>query len=324
MKTAHWTSGNGSGLDTTARSMCEAEKRLGIDARLCIASNEATWESVLDCDVHVCHVHFPDAVRKRFTRPAKIVYVAHGTPEHVFESSIQAGSTGRYGFGDSWMLMQHWLQAADARITFWPRHQALLKTLVDKSTPVYCVPMGVDRMFWAPGASLGKWAGAPSLFTAENAHWSKAPFDLLTLWPWVAEQLDEATLHVCNLPTDQHRWWFPLVNRNGSAFRAYLSQLRWSHDELRNIFRSIDFFIGLVRYGDHNQLSHQANACGAKTISYRGNVYADYWLTEGDQRVMATELVSILKGETEPRVKEPVPDISDTASAMVPIYESIV
>jgi hypothetical protein len=89
------------------------------------------------------------------------------------------------------------------------------------------------------------------------------------------------------------------------------------------VFKSVDFVLGLVRYGDFNQLSLQANAAGAKTISYRGNEYADYWVTEGDQREIAKELTSILKGEVAPRTKTPVPDIAETAAAMKAIYETL-
>lgn len=326
MKVLHWTSFNGSGLDRTAHAMSEAEQRLGIDARACNALNEMTWtdEALSDVDVHVCHVHMPDRARPRLTRPAKVVWIGHGTPEYTLQMSMEEGTrSGRYGFADSFMLMQYWLQHADARVTFWPRHKAIYETMVDKGTPIYLAPMGVDKRFWCPGESRGKWAGSPSLFSAENAHWLKWPVDLMLLWPWIAEQHAGATLHICNLPQDQHRWLFPLANRNGAHFRAYLSSIRWGPDDLRNVFRSIDFFIGLVRYGDHNQLSQQAAATGARSITYRGNPYADFWLTEGDQREMTTELLAILRGEVEPRAKEIVPDITDTAQAMLSIYEKV-
>lgn len=305
--------------------MSEAESRLGIVARTCNAHNEATWTSDLlsDVDVHVCHVHMPTRVRSRLTRPAKVVWIGHGTPEYTLQLSMEEGLKGGYGFSDSFMLMQYWLQHADARVTFWPRHKAIYETMVDKGNTVDLVPIGVDTEFWCEGVSRGKWGGAPSVFTAENAHWLKWPIDLLLLWPWVANELDDAVLHACNLPRDQMRWLMPLVNRNGAHFRSHLSDIRWGADDLRNVFRSIDFFIGLVRYGDWNQLSLQAAATGATTISYRGNPYADFWLTEGSQVDMATELLAILKGETAPRDKTPVPDITETATAMIPIYERI-
>jgi hypothetical protein len=92
---------------------------------------------------------------------------------------------------------------------------------------------------------------------------------------------------------------------------------------LRNAFRSTDYTLGLVRYGDINHLSLQAAAAGAKTISYRGNPYASFWLTEGDQREMTQELLAILRGDVEPRAIPPIPDVSDTAKAMSRIYSEI-
>jgi hypothetical protein len=46
-------------------------------------------------------------------------------------------------------------------------------------------------------------------------------------------------------------------------------------------------------------------------------------MTEGDQRFMAKQLLSILDGSTSPRSKTPVPDILETASAMKSLYEEL-
>jgi hypothetical protein len=195
--------------------------------------------------------------------------------------------------------------------------------MVNKGTKIHLVPLGVDKAHWSGGVSRGKFSGAPSVFTAENPHYIKWPYDLLTLWPEVAEALDEACLHACYIPRDIHRWVFPWVNSNGTAFRAHISPITFPREELPNVLKSVDYTIGLVRYGDFNHLSLQANAAGGKTISYVGNPYADFWLTEGDQRVMAKELIAVLKGEVAPRNKETVPDLMDTANAMKEIYEAI-
>jgi hypothetical protein len=215
------------------------------------------------------------------------------------------------------------MQHSDAIVTFWPRQQALWKSFCDKNTIVDCVPMGVEKDFWKATPSAGKYRGTPSLFTAENAHYVKWPLDLFLIWGWVNEELVDACLHSAYLPTDQHRWWFPLVNRNASHYGSVISSQVLAKEPLRNAFCSTDYFIGLVRYGDFNRLCLEANACGATSISYRGNPYSDYWITEGDQRDMTKELLSILKGEVEPRQKEVVPDILDTAKAMQAIYERI-
>lgn len=130
-------------------------------------------------------------------------------------------------------------------------------------------------------------------------------------------------MHACYVARDQHRWVAPLVNRNGAAFGMHWSPITWAHEDLRNVFKSIDFFIGLVRYGDFNRLCLEANAAGATTISYAGNPYSDYWVSEGDQREIAKQLIAILKNDVEPRVKDPVPDFMDTAKAMQAIYARI-
>ena len=326
MKVAHWTAFNGSGMNRVAESLVDGERALGIDSVKCNCQEAPPdkFETVLDADIHVCHTHFPDDFRRRITRDYKRVYVVHGTPEHTFATSVETGLVGGYGHGDSWMLLQYNLQHADTTVTFWPRHQRILKSLCDKHTPVNCFPLGVDKKFWCPGESQGKFVGTPSLFTAENCHQIKWPLDLFIAWPWVYPKVKGSpSLHAAYLPYDQHRWFFPLVNRNGASYGSYISCGAFKNQALVNAFRSVDFYIGLVRYGDFNRICLEANACGTRTISYRGNPYSDYWITEGDQRSIADELTAILNGEVEPRVKETVQDILETCKAMKALYESL-
>lgn len=324
LKIAHWSMHNNSGMHRVAESIVAAERVLGHDSVLVNLHERSQFDDVLDADVHVSHTHFPDELRLKLSKPLKLVWVGHGTPEHVFQSSVEEALRG-YGHSDGWMLTQHWLQTADACVTFWPRHQAIWQSLCDKGRIVHCVPLGVDKTFWQSIPSRGRYRGSPSLFTSENAHYIKWPLDLFILWPWVYPRLNgNAVLHALYLPNDQHRWFFPLVNRNGCSYGSHIANTAMAPVDLRNAFCSVDYYIGLVRYGDFNRLSLESNACGTKTISYRGNPYSDFWLTEGDQREMAQDLVKILNGEVEPRKKEPVPDIQETAKAMISVYEGIV
>ena len=315
---------NRSGMHRVAESIVEAEKALGLDSHLINLHDPPAFEHVLDADIHVSHTHFPEELKRRVTKPLKLVWVGHGTPEHVFQSAVEEGAGSRYGHGDGWMLVQHWLQTADAIVTFWPRHQAIWQSLCDKATRVQCLPLGLDKTFWAPQPSRGKFAGTPSVYSSENCHYIKWPLDLLIAWPWVYPKVDgNPCLHLAYLPTDQHRWFFPLANRNGASYASHISPLALDSADLRNAFCSVDYFVGLVRYGDFNRLCLEANASGAKTISYRGNPYSDYWITEGDQREMARELIEVLNGRVEPRAKEAVPDIAETAAGMKAVYEGI-
>ena len=311
---------NGSGMHRVAESIAKAELALGLDSRVIDCTVEsADWD--LPADVHVAHTHLPNRVQKR--RDAKVVWVAHGTPDHVFQSAVEAGRGDAYGHGDAFMLMQHWLRVADARVTFWPRHQWIYQRMVDKGTTVHCIPLGIDKAFWSSGVSRGKWAGSPSVLTAENPHYIKWPYDLFQAWPDVFEAMDNSCLHAIYIPRDMHRWFFPLVNANGASYGAHISPVTFPHDELKNVLKSVDYYIGLVRYGDFNHMGLQASVAGTRVISYAGNPYADFWITEGDQREMASQLTAILKGDVEARDKTPVPDLSETAFAMKAIYEGL-
>jgi len=324
LKVAHWVLFNSSGMFRCAESFVRSECQLGIQSYLVDFGVEKEWEDVYDADVHVVHTHLPDLARKRLTKPLKLVWIGHGTPEYTFTSSVIQGIHDGYGAGDSWQLIQYWMQNADALVTFWPRHQKIWKSLCDKKTQVDCIPMGVEKSFWQPTQSRGKYIGSPSLFTAENPDYSKWPLDLFIMWPWVWNEVPTAHLHSVYMPNDMMRWFLPLVNRNGAGFKTIISNTILAPENLRNALVSTDYFIGLVRYGDCNLLARQANACGCKLITYRGNEYADYWLTEGDQRIMAKELIAILKGDVAPRKdKKDVCDISETSQHMIKIYERI-
>jgi hypothetical protein len=324
LKIVHWSLKNNSGMHRVAESIAKAETAMGLDSvNVDCALRSDEWDAAMDADVHVVHTHFPSELRKKVRKPLKIVWVAHGTPDHVFQSSVEAGLGAPYGHADPFMLMQYWLKNADARVTFWPRHQWIYQQMVDKQTPVYCAPLGVDTAFWAGGTDMGKYAGSPSVFYAENPHYIKWSYDLLQAWPLVVKEHDGAVLHNIYTPRDMHRWVFPLVNANGTSFSAHISPITFPWETLRNVFKSIDYQCGLVRYGDFNHMSLQANAAGCTTISYAGNEYADYWITEGDQRVIAKEMNAILSGETPKRAKTKVPDITETAAAFKAVYESV-
>lgn len=325
MRIAHWVAHNGSGMFHVAETLWRSERKLGLDTHLIDIDKvpPETWDKYADADIHVPHTNFPNEMRKRLKKPLKMVFLSHGTPEHIFNLSMQAGKQG-YGHGDPLMLWMHWMKIADAVVTFWPRHQAIMQGMCDRATKVRLIPLGIDKEFWKAGVSRGKYVGKPSVMSCENGHSIKWPLDLFTMWPWVYEQVPDASLHVNYLPLDQHRWWFPLVNRNGASFGAHISPLRYQQSELRNVLASVDYYCGLVKYGDFNRMGLEASTAGAKLISYRGNPYADFWLSEGDQRVQAQEMIAILKGETRPRKdKSPIADDMDTAKAMVEIYKEL-
>lgn len=307
-----------------AESFVEAEKALGLDSVLADQTKPETWDAAEDADVHITHTHFPDAFRARCTRPIRLVWVGHGTPDHIMQGSVEEAERGSYGHSDGVMLTMHWLQKAHARVTFWERHKWIYDRMLGTGQrPVDLVPLGVDLAYWKDGVSAGKFAGEPSVLTCENPHYIKWAYDLLTAWPAVCDWLPKAALHAAYIVKDHHRAFFPWFNANGAFYQTFVTAGPFEKSGLRNALKSTDFFCGLVRYGDLNHLSLQAVAAGAKTISYTGNPHAHYWIPEGNQMVIADRLTAILRGEVEPRQSTPVPDVSETARAMKTIYEAI-
>lgn len=320
MKIVHWSEKNGSGMHRMAEEIAEAEQSSGLES-ICLNGNDREEVPMgMDADIHVIHTHLPDDVDGR---KAKTVFVAHGTPENIFHGSIVEASKGVHGGPDGFMVTTSFLRSSDAVVTFWPRHQAIWKSMVDKRSIVDCIPMGINKAKWEGGTSRGKWNGTPSLLTAENCHQIKWPLDLVLALPWVMEEIRDMRLHFLYLPIDQARWWGALTMNNQTAYRSYISSVALSHSELLNAFKSVDYYVGLVRYGDYNRICLEAKASGCPVISYRGNEYADYWVDEGDQRIIAAQLKMILLGQVPPRITSPVADIVETVDALKAVYERI-
>lgn len=316
-------------MHNVSKDCVQAERALGHDSILFDALNETDeWANALDADVHVEHTFFPvtfkkQAMRKQLMKPLKHAYVVHGTPEHVFQGSVEAATNGRYAPPNSFMMLQEGLRTANAVITFWARHKWIFDSMMGNGRQADLVPMGVDVAFWRGGISKGKYQGAPSVYTSENCHYIKWPLDLFLMWPMIYPEVPEAYLHACYLPQDLHKHFMPLVSANGCWYRAHIGPWTYPHESLRDILASVDFYCGLVRYGDLNHMSLQANAAGATTISYTGNPHSDFWVPEGDQRDMAKAMIEILNGRVEKRAKTPVPDLSEQGKAMVAVYERI-
>lgn len=324
MKVVHWTLGNGSGLHRVATDLSSSEKKMGIDSVIIPTVGpglELEWENGVDADIHVIHSHVPDVIRSR--TKGKLIFIPHGTPEHCFQGAIEQFSYHGYVAGNSFMLSQYWLQEADVTVTFWKRHQTIWQMLTHQKNVVRHIPLGIDLDFWKKVDSRGKFAGTPSILSLENCHYIKWPLDLIFAWKPIIKELPEARLHLHYLPSDQHRFWYPLLRATGCDYTTYSGSTYYGQEDLRNCFVSSDYYVGLVRYGDFNRTCLEAKACGCKLISYTGNEYADYWISEGDQRKMAEELIAILKNEVTPRSATPLSDISETTQAMLKIYNSI-
>lgn len=321
MKITHWSLCNGSGLHNVAVDISEAEVKLGHESKVLSSLDSKVWSEGVDADIHISHSHIPDPVRKESR--GKWIWVGHGTPEHCFKITVETMTHTPYAPSDCMMLIQWWMQNAHAIVTFWPRHAEIWSSLCDRNTVVDCVPLGVNKDFWETGISAGKYAGNPSVFTAENCHDIKWPLDLMIMWPWICEELPDARFHLAYLPTNQHRVWLPWMNRNGAGFRSYISGITLSKENLRNAFKSIDYYASPVRYGDFNKICLEAKASGAKVISFAGNPYADFWIPEGDQRLQKEVMVKILKKEIEPRKTDEIIDIAETAKCMIGIYERV-
>lgn len=330
MKVIHWSLANGSGLANVAADLMEKERELGIDSSLCITMHPpglapdeiAERQSLMDnmeADVHVAHSHVPDNILLKVKAP--VVYVQHGTPEHIALGALDYAAN-RGSEGDSLSMSYCLMKHSKAVVSFHERHADILRRMTQ--TPVHYVPMGVSKEFWKiPSVKKEKMPGIPSLLYAENSHVVKWPFDLLIAWSFIMEQVPDARLHIIKMPLDQHRVWFPLATQLGVIYTAYMTNTNLTQRDLRNLFGATDYMISPVMKGDHNRLCLEAVAANCKLISYRGNPYASYWLTEGDQRIMAKEIVDIFEGKVEPREHSPVPDIAETASEFKKIYEKI-
>ena len=326
MRVVHFTLSNGSGLNRVSVNMATSETAAGLDSSLCFTDTKTpppyqgvkviSMEEAKGADVYVINSHIPDGMK------GKTVFVAHGTPEHCFSTALEQHKSAGYAAGDPFMLSMHRLNTSDVTVTFWDRHQYIWQSLNPKAD-VRCVPMGVDKGFWGPVESTGKWVGTPSFLSCENSHQIKWPLDIVLAFPLIMAKNPGAVLHLHYLPLDQHRWWYPLLTANSTAYKSFSSAGYLSPVDLRNAFSSVDYLLNPVRYGDFNSLCLEAKACGCKVISYCGNPYADYWIDEGDQREMADQITAISSGSVKANDTNDVPSTEEMAAEMINIYEAI-
>lgn len=302
-----------------AVEMAKEDQKNGLTVAMCDTTSKDTWGMGMDADIHVVHSHVPDEIA--YDRQKKIITVQHGSPEYIFESSVADGIKLPYGASNPFAMNSFYMTRSNALVTFWDRQAKIWETMTDK--PVYCIPMGVDREFWTSQGNKNCLNGAPAIFTAENCHTCKWPLDMFIMWPKLVERFTEARLHAIHIPMDQHRWWLPLSYMNGSQYTAFISPARLSHPVLRDFLSSAHYYYSPVTYGDHNRMCLEAASCGTKIISFRGNQYAHYWITEGNQWDQLEEWTNILTGETPAREPETVPDIKDTGVAMLHVYKEI-
>jgi hypothetical protein len=333
MKIRHWSIMNQSGLHHLASAVAEGERRLGHDALVVDAADPSLWRSPLhmDADIHAIHSRCAPAdlayIRDVLDREPRVVFYSHGIPEDTIGQAInQVLLVERPDVEDYWSLTRYWLARADAFVVFNYRQQALFQSMTSKGRVVDCVPFGVDTAFWSDGPkNAPHLRGAPAVWTGENQLRVKWALDALLLWPFVTERVPDAHLHAHYIPFELHRWFVDIANTNGAAYFATITPKYFPHAMLRELWAGCDFMLGTTRYGDPTCLSQQAEAAGLPVISYPGNQHASWWLQEGDQRVMADQLVGIFQGHIPPRPdKVPVPTLEDMARHTPAVYNRVV
>jgi len=318
MKITHWALKNGSGLAQVAEDLSVCEKQAGIESIVCDALNPNDVKMGMNADLHVAHAHIPSEIAVRHTKPW--ITVAHGAPEYVMETMATEDGLNQKGnsFAAGWMMMQQ----ADAVVSFWDRHIKMYLNWTDK--PIYKINMGVPLGFWQKESVATKQPGTPAFLTCENSVRSKWILDLLLLFPWLLEDFPDAALNCYYVPMMQHKMFYPILYATKAVRGVYISSQKLNKQLLLQTLRGSDYYLNLCRYGDFNQMGMQAKAAGCKVISYRGNPYADYWITEGDQRDMAIQLLAIMKGWTQPRNNvEPIPDTKDMVNGMLRVYQEV-
>jgi hypothetical protein len=329
MKIRHWVIQNQSGMHHLALAVAEGERRLGHDALVVDAANDDLWGDPAhrDADVYGIHSRIPSAViggiRNASGKAPRLVFYSHGIPEHLIELSVlDFNAVDKPNPIDLWAMTRYWLKEADAFVVFCPRQQALYNTMLPRERRVDCVPLGVDRAFWSTEPNtIERLRGEPAVWMSENQNRIKWALDVLLAWPSVAAKVPSVYLHAHWIPMDLHRFFVDLANTNGATYHATITPKFYGHETLRMFWAGCDYMLATTRYGDNTCVTMQAEAAGLKTISYPGNEHASYWISEGDQRVMAAQLADIFTGTTPPRAdKLPVPDITDMAKATIAVY----
>lgn len=266
------------GLYETTRELVEAERKLGVDARMwdsrkldkrtCYptGSNEdrGAWitediEWVKQADCLINHSGLGHELEINSTNP--VIHVAHGRPLSSFLSEIN---------GQAPVYSYHYTKNKDTRykavVTFWPEHIPYLE-IMWPDTPVHSIPAPVDLKAWTPdgpsGYKFGRMRGEINVVVTDANRDDVIPFNVVNAFAVYARTHPLAKLHIYAFQKGKRGW--PALLK-AIQDKGNLGECKtWLASGLDHIYRAASMLI--TPHKIHVRSMREAMACGCPVVS---------------------------------------------------------
>ena len=291
------------GLYETTRDLVEAERALGLDARICDPTKESSGterdvpivnsDFVAVSDIVVNHSGLTSAMRQT-GKP--IVHVLHGRPYSSFLLE-QAGKVRVYNF------LKQISSDPDYRafVTFWPEFLPYFSTILPNDR-LHTVPPPVSLKRWSPDGPAGYGfhghKGKVNVVVTDIWRRDKDPFHVINAFMLFARRVQGTRLHVYASPQKGTAWALlkSLLEEAGTA-----GEITGFVKGLDNVYRAADVMITPQRIATRSV--REALACGCQVVMAPGNSYTPYWADPEDIEAFARAmLVAYYEGGDQRRV----------------------
>lgn len=260
------------GLYETTRDLVEAERELGVDARIVDPKPHATLSPgkidrgvplasmkwAVTADLIVSHSGHDGTPLEHTDQP--IVVAAHGRPVSTWIMEREGGAPAY-----SYHAKRSRLDRYRACVTFWPEYAPIFQGLWGDK-PVHVVPSMVNLDYWNPGKTGYDFAGrGDEINVVMTDPWSRVDSNLLPVvhaFELFRHHAKGARLHIYALDSNE-RGMQALKMMLGDSLGVVQG---WASD-LRSVYRSADMLITPHRI--YTRAIREAMACGLAVVSGR-------------------------------------------------------
>lgn len=314
------------GLYETCRDLVEAERGLGVDARIVDPVNEVVTTDrgvpvvdrsfVGECDVVVNHSGLSKELDK--TR-LPIIHILHGRPYGSFLLE-QSGRISIY----SYLRRVRMDPRFKLFVTFWPEFVLHWGMLLPRHK-LRCVSAPVDLERWSPdgpdGYGFHGHKGKINVVCSDMWRDDKTPYHVIHAFLVFASGADGVKLHVYGSPRKGTAWAVlkSLLEKAGVLGEVPVGIVKG----LQNVYRVADCVISGHRMATRSV--REPLACGCNVVMAPGNCYTPYQADPEDLEAYAVQIARAVSGRAENRkVAEVFFDPRDTARQFIGLINEVV
>lgn len=217
-------------------------------------------------DVHLVHYTFD----KRLGKLKPKVFMAHGTPEAVLESSLKEDDPA-----NALLSGAEWINKFEASIVTSQRAKLFWGSFDSTGgSKMHIVNKGIDLEWWQKPATTQNLSGDPSVLYGEVWRGIKHPALLFFAMDELYKRNKEARLNAWSLTTKRNLWT-AFIGQAG--FWKFMGQdnIPGVVDYPEHYYGRGDVLVSPVIAGDVSRVAQEAMACGCPVVSWDTDPYGE-------------------------------------------------